>query len=121
MVRADPALVNALGRAFRWKKVLEDEPYTSISNIARAEKIERTYVRDIFRLALLAPDIVAAILDARQPVDMTLPVPFLPEDDKVNARDGRKVPCQAPSSARQSAPGEALEHFPIRLTCTPGG
>ena len=32
--RADPAMVKALARAFRWKRSLEDGRYASISEIA---------------------------------------------------------------------------------------
>src|SRR5215213_5713253 len=71
--RADPALVKALARAFRWRRMLEDGRYASISDIARAEKIDRGYVGSLLRLTLLAPDIVEAILDARQPEEMGLP------------------------------------------------
>ena len=72
--RSDPALVKALGRAFRWRKMLESGRYASVSDIARAEKIDRTYLGDILRLTLLAPDIVEAIMNGRQPIDVTLPV-----------------------------------------------
>src|SRR5947209_7696790 len=71
--RADPAMVKALARAFRWKRMLEDGRYASISEIAIAEKIDRGYVGSILRLTLLAPDIVETILDGRQPVDLGLP------------------------------------------------
>jgi hypothetical protein len=71
--RADPAMVKALARAFRWKRLLEDGRYASISEIAAAEKIDRGYVGSILRLTLLAPDIIEAILDGRQPVGLGLP------------------------------------------------
>ena len=45
----------------------------SISEIAGAEKLERTYVGAVLRLMLLAPDIVRAIVDGGQPPDLTLP------------------------------------------------
>lgn len=38
------------------------------------EKIDPSYVNRVLRLALLAPEIVEAILDGRQPVEMTMPV-----------------------------------------------
>jgi hypothetical protein len=41
--------------------------------MAAAERIERGYLGCLLRLTLLAPDIVAAILDGRQPEWMTLP------------------------------------------------
>jgi hypothetical protein len=71
--RADAALVTALGRALRWREMLETKRYASVGDIARAERIDRTYVGDIVRLTLLAPGIVKAILDERQPDDVTLP------------------------------------------------
>ena len=63
---ADPALLKALGRAFRWKRLLDDGTYASVSDIARAEKLDRTYVGDVLRLTLLAPEIVEAIVAGRQ-------------------------------------------------------
>lgn len=79
---ADPALLKALARAFRWRRMLEDGRYASISDIARAEKLERTYVGDILRLTLLAPVIVEGIVEGRHAEEMTLPglmKPFAPE------------------------------------------
>jgi hypothetical protein len=71
---ADPALLKALARAFRWKRMLDDGTFASVSDIARAEKLDRTYVGDILRLTLLAPVVVEAIAEGRQPAEMTLPV-----------------------------------------------
>jgi hypothetical protein len=71
--RADPTLVKALARAFRYQKVLDEERYASISEMAAAERIERGYLGTLLRLTLLAPDIVDAILDRWQLVDVTLP------------------------------------------------
>ncbi|WP_198370646.1 hypothetical protein [Roseomonas rosulenta] len=65
--RADPALVKALARAFRYQKLLDEGRYVSISEMAAAEKIERGYSGTLLRLTLLAPDLVEAILDGRQP------------------------------------------------------
>jgi hypothetical protein len=70
--RADPAMVKALARAFRWKRMLESGRYGSISEIATAEKIDRGFVGSILRLTLLAPDIIEAILDGRQPLGLGL-------------------------------------------------
>jgi hypothetical protein len=58
---ADPALVKALTRAFRYQRLLDEGRYASISEMAKAEKIERGYLGTLLRLTLLAPD----ILDAR--------------------------------------------------------
>jgi hypothetical protein len=71
---ADPSLLKALGRAFRWKRMLEDGTVASVSDIARVEKIDRGYAGSVLRLTLLAPETVEAILEGRQPEGMTLPV-----------------------------------------------
>ena len=55
-------LVKALARAWRWQKLLDKGVYGSVTEIAEAERISKSYVSRILRLALLAPDIVEAIL-----------------------------------------------------------
>jgi hypothetical protein len=70
---ADPSLLKALGRAFRWKRLLDDGIYASVSDIARAEKLDRTYVGDVVRLTLLSPVTVEAIVEGRQGEGVTLP------------------------------------------------
>ncbi|WP_149539270.1 hypothetical protein [Siccirubricoccus phaeus] len=71
--RADPALVKALARAHRWKRLLESGRFASLGELAATEKIDRSYLGKMLRLTLLAPDIVEAILDRRQPIDLMLP------------------------------------------------
>ena len=70
---ADPSLLKALGRAFRWKRLLDEGTYASVSDIAREEKLDRTYVGDVLRLTLLAPAVVEAIVEGRQGEGVTLP------------------------------------------------
>ena len=65
--------MKALARAHRWKRLLENGTYASISELAKAEKIDRGYLGRILQLTLLAPDIVEAILDGRQPPELGLP------------------------------------------------
>ena len=72
-VRSDPALVKALARAFRWQRMLDEGRYASISEMAAAEKIERGFLGRVLRLALLAPEIVEAVLNGRQGVELSLP------------------------------------------------
>jgi hypothetical protein len=75
---ADTTLVKALARAFRWRRMLEAGRYATINELAAAEKINSSYVSRLLRLTLLAPDIVEAILDGRQPEGMTLPGLMVP-------------------------------------------
>ena len=39
--RADPALVKALARAFRYQRMLDQRQYASMTEMAAAEKIDR--------------------------------------------------------------------------------
>ena len=71
-------MVKAIARAFRWRDMLESGEYATIAEIAAAEKINESYVGRVLRLTLLAPDIVEAILDGRQPAEMTLAVLMRP-------------------------------------------
>lgn len=61
--RADPALLKAVARAFRYQKLLDEGRYGSVSEMAEAERIDRGYLGRLLQLTLLAPDIVEAILD----------------------------------------------------------
>ena len=72
-VNGDPALIKALARGFRWRRMLEDGRYASISEMAKAEGVERGYVGSLLRLTLLAPPMVEAIVAGRQPEGVTLP------------------------------------------------
>jgi len=71
--QADITLIKAVARAFRWRRMLESGRFTTINELAAAEKINSSYVSRVLRLTLLAPDIVEAILDGRQPDGVTLP------------------------------------------------
>jgi hypothetical protein len=72
--RIDSTMIKAIARGFRWRKLLETGAYGTIDEIATAEKINPSYVSRILRLTLLAPEIVEAVLDGRQPAEMTLAV-----------------------------------------------
>jgi hypothetical protein len=50
--------------------MLETGRYSTINELAAAEKINSSYVSRLLRLTLLAPDIVEAILDGRRPEGM---------------------------------------------------
>jgi hypothetical protein len=69
---ADRASVKTMAHGFRWRGLVEPGVYGSVAKIAAAEKINPSYVSRVLRLTLLAPDIVEAILDGRQPGKTTL-------------------------------------------------
>ncbi len=65
-------IIRSLARAHRWQRLLEDGTYTGMPELAKKEKISKSYVSRTLRLTLLAPDIVEAILDGRQPQSLLL-------------------------------------------------
>jgi hypothetical protein len=71
--RINSTLVKAVARAFRWRRLLESGRYSTIKEMAAAERMPESYVCRMLRLTLLAPNIVEAILDGRQPEGLTLP------------------------------------------------
>lgn len=68
----DSSMVKAIARAYRWREMLENGTHATIAEIADAEKINESYVGRVLRLTLLAPDIVEAILNGRQPAGLQL-------------------------------------------------
>ncbi|KGJ18559.1 bacteriophage-like protein [Paracoccus sanguinis] len=70
--RTDNALVKAMARAFRWKRMLESGEFATIAELAEREGIAPSYMTRVLRLTLLAPDIVEAILDGKQGPEVTL-------------------------------------------------
>jgi len=65
--RIDSALLKALVRGFRWRKLLETGDFATIEEIAEGENINPSYVNRLLRMTPLAPQIVKAIIAGRQP------------------------------------------------------
>lgn len=70
--RVDGALVKAVVRAHRWRHMLESGEYSSSAELAKAEKVNNSYLSRILRLTLIAPDIIEAIVSGRQPCTLQL-------------------------------------------------
>jgi hypothetical protein len=70
--RTENALLKALARAYRWRKQIEAGEYSSITELAKAQKINQSYACRLLRLTLLAPAIVTDLLDGRQKPGLTL-------------------------------------------------
>ncbi len=67
----DPVLIKTIARAHDWLRRLASGESGSVKDIAAADSVTGSYVTRVLRLAFLAPDIVEAILDGRQPVELT--------------------------------------------------
>jgi hypothetical protein len=68
----DAVLIKAIVRGHQWFEMLKHRKAESISDLARTENVQRTYPSRIIPLAFLAPDITEAILEGRQPIDLSL-------------------------------------------------
>jgi hypothetical protein len=68
----DETLVKALVRAHRWRRRIESRQAKSITDLAEREGVTDAYVCRLLPLTCLAPDIVEAILDGRQPKRLRL-------------------------------------------------
>jgi hypothetical protein len=68
----DETLVKALVRAHRWRRRVESGLVKSITDLAQQEGVTIAYVCRLLPLTCLAPDIVEAILDGRQPKGLKL-------------------------------------------------
>jgi DNA invertase Pin-like site-specific DNA recombinase len=67
----DVTLAKALSRAHEWFGRIVRGEASGLSDIARVERLGRTYVTSFIYLAFLAPDITKAILQGRQPTELT--------------------------------------------------
>jgi hypothetical protein len=68
----DETLVRALVKAHRWRRRIESGRAKSITDLAEQEGVTMAYVCRLLPLTCLAPDIVEAILDGRQPKGLRL-------------------------------------------------
>jgi hypothetical protein len=67
----DPSLLKAVARAHRWFDEFSTGNASSLAAIAAREGLAVRYVGRLIRLAFLAPEIVEAIVEGRQPATLT--------------------------------------------------
>ncbi len=70
--RIDHALILALARARSWMRALRQGEYANTAEIAQRFGLSDPHVRRLLRFAYLAPDIVEAIVQGRQPRSVTV-------------------------------------------------
>jgi hypothetical protein len=69
--KPDPSLIKAIVNAHRFNEQLLHSGAGKFADLAKTEKLHRSYYSQILRLAYLAPDITTAILEGRQPPSLT--------------------------------------------------
>ena len=67
----DPKLVELIVQAHRWFEELKNGQVSSIAALAKRDGLHSADVSRVLPLTFLAPDIVEAILDGRQPTELT--------------------------------------------------
>lgn len=80
--KMDSTLIKALARAFRWKGMLDSGNFATIAELAKHENIAPSYMTRVLRLTLLAPELVEAILDGKQGLEVTMPRLLEPFSDE---------------------------------------
>ena len=68
----DEPMIKTLGKGFYWQKLLDEGRYPHVGDLARKQKLERGWISEILRMTLLAPDIITAIVEGRQPRHINL-------------------------------------------------
>jgi hypothetical protein len=68
----DETLIRGLVRPHRWRRKIESGRAKSITDLAEQEGVTDAYVCRLLPVTCLAPDIVEAILDGRQPKGLRL-------------------------------------------------
>lgn len=68
----DAPMIKTLGKAFYWKRLIDEGVYPTTADLARALKVETGWAAEVLRMTMLAPDIVEAIFEGRQPRHLNL-------------------------------------------------
>jgi site-specific DNA recombinase len=66
------SLIKAVSRASDWVRRMEVGEFKHQRDLAKATKLEPRHINALLRVAFLAPEITEAIMDGRQPPDLTL-------------------------------------------------
>jgi hypothetical protein len=68
----DVPMIKTLGKAFYWKRLIDEGVYPTTADLARALKLEPGWAAEVLRMTMLAPNIVEAIFEGRQPRHLNL-------------------------------------------------
>lgn len=84
----DPHILKALGRAWAWRRRLEEGEAATIHDIAKAEGFTDRFVSRMVRLAYLSPDVLQRLVVTRDPpsvsVNELIEVTYLPWARQIN-------------------------------------
>lgn len=91
------AVLVAIARGFRWRRILDEGRYNSIRNMADDLGTSAPYVSRLIRLSLLAPGIIEAIVEGREPDGISIerlrrPMPLVWEGQRRQAGMTSRAP-----------------------------
>jgi hypothetical protein len=91
-VLGDSTLAKALGRAHRWRRMLESGAFSTVAELAATERINSSYLARVLRLTLLAPDILESIMNGEHGRAVTLDQLLRPFPVEWSAQRARHMP-----------------------------
>ena len=68
----DPHVLRAIARAWKWRRRMEAGEFSTVHDLAVAEKLSDRFVSRMMRLAYLAPDVLGALTLRRVPPALSL-------------------------------------------------
>ncbi len=77
----DNSLIRAVVRGHEFLEKFDQDPNVTILTLKETEKLDHAYIAKTIRMTQLAPDIIEAILNGRQPRSLTLSQMFRPFPD----------------------------------------
>ena len=63
----DPHILRAIGRAWGWRRQLEEGEASTLQDIAGKEGVSERFIGRMIRLAYLAPEVLEALVVKRRP------------------------------------------------------
>jgi len=86
----DPHILKALGRAWAWRRRLENSEVATAGELAKMEGVTERFVSRTVRLAYLSPDVLDELVMKRTPLLLTLqgsiaisPVPWMHQRGRI--------------------------------------
>lgn len=68
----DLPLIRTIGKAFYWQRMIDTGEVANATELARRFRLEPGWISEVLRMTRLAPDIIRAVLDGRQPRHLNL-------------------------------------------------
>ena len=68
----DPHVLRAIGRAWAWRRKIDTGEFSTVQDLAAAERISDRFVSRMMRLSYLSPDVLQRLVTQRVPLALSL-------------------------------------------------